>query len=185
MGTSFTRARQVLQTQIAQGTATVLEAILQDRGTGIQARGVISRMGTDSQLEGHVTDQQQVYNAVAERGYTEGWTDEQFVGRQVAKLLEEGAEVAECLRRELVTTPFFVILARGAGLAAREAFDNNGETWDTAHITDPDKMIGELADVLVVLFCAAEGLSRMTGRKFDIVELAKRKALADVERGVR
>jgi len=132
-----------------------------------------------------VIDQEQVYNAVAERGYTKGYTDEQFAGRQIAKLLEEVAEVAEHLRGGSDLIPFFVTLSRSAGVSARDAFDNNGYTWSGAYITDPQSMIGELVDVQVVLFCAAEALSRMTGNKFDIVDLAKRKAQADVERGVR
>jgi len=40
--------------------------------------------------------QEKVYQAVEDRGYTEGWTANQFAARQIPKLLEELGELSQC-----------------------------------------------------------------------------------------
>jgi len=47
------------------------------------------------------------------------------------------------------------------------------------------KDIEELADLQVVLYCAAATLGEILGREVDLAEEALRKARRDVERGVR
>lgn len=127
-----------------------------------------------------MTDYQSaIAEAVAERGYREGWTDEQFVCRQAAKLLEEFGEFLEYVwptgnRQHAGTWEDHAVIA---GQLAREHFDNGD--FSKADITDREAAAEELADMLVVVYNAAEALG------VDVNELALRKARGDIERGVR
>ena len=62
-------------------------------------------------------------------------------------------------------------------MSAARAFRNR-DAW-IAPLVDFDKLRAELADMLVVLFAAAQALD------FDIVQAAIDKSSADVPRGVR
>ena len=64
-----------------------------------------------------------------------------------------------------------------AGRCAREDFDRK-VLWDTVAINEVP-LRSELADMLVVLFTAAQALD------FDVVQAAIDKSSADVARGVR
>ena len=130
--------------------------------------------------------QQEVYDAVAARGYTEGWTDGQFVARQLCKLTEEldEATLHIHLPDSRLSWGRWLFHLSNAGISARDEFDNK-DRWNDAWISDLEALRSELADLQVVLFCAAEALARATGEPFDVVQKAKEKALADVERGVR
>lgn len=116
---------------------------------------------------------------VAARGYRDGWTAEQFVARQLAKLTEELAEGAT---GALVTNPgclpSWLAVLSDAGILARKAFDRR-DVWRDIPLVNPDALRSELADMQVVLFAAAAALD------FDVVQAAIDKSSADVARGVR
>ena len=117
--------------------------------------------------------QRAIYTAVAARGYREGWTKEQFITRQVCKLIEEVAELALT-----VTLPGRLgLVVQVAGKAAREAFDTG--TFDNAGVMFETLTVDEAADCFVVLSCIGEELG------VDLAQLALDKARADTERGVR
>jgi NTP pyrophosphatase (non-canonical NTP hydrolase) len=113
---------------------------------------------------------------VAARGYMAGWTAEQFVARQLAKLTEELSEALACMR-DPGWHHYWTDDAHMAGRMAREDFDRK-MLWDTVEI-DTGALRAELADMQVVLFAAAQTL------EFDIAQAAIDKSGADVERGVR
>jgi len=124
-----------------------------------------------------------VYSRVKARGYVDGWTQEQFVGRNLFKLAEELGEAVRCTHigdyhtgatHNKFTCALEII---GTGEFASRQFDEC-QGWRVA-IPDPDALRSELADLQVVLFCAAEALG------LDIVRAATEKAARDVERGVR
>lgn len=117
---------------------------------------------------------------VAARGYRDGWTAEQFVARQLAKLTEELAEVA----RQITPSTYeycrlrdWLEALQDAGIAARLAFDERSEWIGLIHISRLAP--AELADMQVVLFAAAAALD------FDIAQAAIDKSSQDVARGVR
>jgi len=137
--------------------------------------------------------QQAVAAAVAIRGYREGYTAHQFAARQVAKLAEELLEVAEHMAwpayPETNTNSNIKAMLGDidtAGTMAKRVF-NNPDSWadqpDSA--VDPLPMIAELADLQVAIFCLAGALAEITGQPVDIVALARDKATADIDRGVR
>ncbi len=129
-----------------------------------------------------MNDQNDVYNAVVARGYREGWSADQFLARQIAKLAEELGESSF----HIASMDFqrWVTEVHNAGRAARFAFAQP-DYWDQAAIVHPDGLARELADLQVVLFCAAAALGEVMGEPFDLVQAARDKALADVKRGVR
>ena len=132
--------------------------------------------------------QDQVNWYVKARGYKckpdgSAWSSEQFAARQVAKLCEELGELRRYTRQlGLHDTgwPQYSKWERLLGQAAqvaRQAFDEGD--WEDAWVVSSKKAAQELADMQVVLFCLADALG------VDVVELAREKAAADVERGVR
>lgn len=117
---------------------------------------------------------------VAARGYKNGWTDEQFAARQLAKAVEELAEAANHVigPAHFHATHYWLNDLKDAGIAARIQFDQPLH-WRDIGIDDIAKLRRELADVQVVLLAAAQALD------FDIIQAAIHKSGADVERGVR
>lgn len=138
-------------------------------------------------------EQREVFELVKARGYLDDWTLGQFLCRQVVKLQEELAELTESAlpntpgwRGELRATLY-------AGNKARHRFDLSWETslqhWRDAakHVSNVSRIMEireELADLQVVLFCAAQAISLIL-EPFDVVEAALEKAEGDVEKGVR
>lgn len=116
-----------------------------------------------------------VAQAVAARGYRDGWTPEQFLARQFPKLIEELGEASECLTWDELHNVFQEI-----GEVCRLMFDDR-ESWEPMQptITDKAALGDELADVLVVLFCMAD----IAG--VDVIQAAVNKATSDIKRGVR
>jgi NTP pyrophosphatase (non-canonical NTP hydrolase) len=122
---------------------------------------------------------------VAARGYREGWADRQYIPRQVCKAVEELGEAVRHVSqrvdrkagRDLARPSFWQEDAGDAGDNAKDAFDSGD--WSRAKVLDPPKLAGELADVLVTLYCAADALG------VDLNEIALEKSQADVGRGVR
>lgn len=113
---------------------------------------------------------------VAARGYMAGWTREQFIARQLAKMQEELGEAVQHVAG--VKTIIFVPILGAAGDLARTVFNDKSD-WRDVMLIDPDALRAELADMLVVLFAAAQAL------EFDVVQAAIDKSAVDVARGVR
>lgn len=123
--------------------------------------------------------QRAVGTAVAARGYRRGWTAEQFAARQVAKLQEELAELAE-----LVHLPKALPLQiEIAGDGARRMFDD-AAVWGGDRNWDIGKAKRELSDLLVVALTLANTFDELAP-PYDVLEEALAKATADVGRGVR
>lgn len=111
--------------------------------------------------------QSRVRDAVEARGYRDGWTDEQFLARQVCKLQEELAELC----RPIVDMPEGLDdTIASTGSFARMAFDEI-DKWhavDMMAMARPtrgwqENMKKEAADCLVVLFNIAATLERISG----------------------
>jgi len=126
---------------------------------------------------GEKTPQDAVVDCVDKRGYRKGWTDEEFLARQLVKLLEELGELAECMILPQQVRNLLVPASR----EAKVLFDNK-EIWSGARWRgEKDKInaVQEIADMQVVLFCAADAM------KVDSSAQAASKAQKDVERGTR
>ena len=109
---------------------------------------------------------------VAARGYRDGWTQEQFVARQLAKLQEETSEAVYCL----TTSKYWAGHSEDAGESAAKAFRDR-DAW-LSPMVNFSRLRSELADIQVVIFAAA-------ALDFDIVQAAIDKSGADITRGVR
>lgn len=133
-----------------------------------------------ARIAGQITPQRIVYSHVAQRGYAEGWTPAQFAARQMAKLVEEVAELAAYINLPTSTDSGvgMYLNLQEAGAKARRLFDAPGqEQWADAHIYP--QATDEAADVLVTLYCLAEAIG------IDVQDKAIRKAAEDRHRGVR
>ena len=133
------------------------------------------------------TIQEQVAQAVAARGYREGWTAEQFAARQVAKLQEELGELVYwfSLSRKTDRDGNRLEYAMDdVGVFAGSRF-NDADDWSDVDIHSLDGAKAELADIQVVVFALAAALSEIDGKPFDVAQAALDKATADVERGRR
>jgi NTP pyrophosphatase (non-canonical NTP hydrolase) len=137
--------------------------------------------------EAAVSIQDDVAAAVCDRGYYEKpngdpWTKEQLAARQVAKLTEELGELSyyipRCVMGWARRSSDWEMGLRLAARRAREDFDNP-KAWGEAEVLHSDAAAEELADIQVVVFTLADALD------VDVLELAREKALSDVERGVR
>lgn len=115
-----------------------------------------------------------VYAAVEARGYTDNLTQTQFVAKQIAKLQEELAEFADFCKLPVRLQTDIIC----AGEQARRTFDMP-RAWAMAYCFDRDAACKELADIAIVVLCAAEAL------RFDVLDAALLKATQDIGRGVR
>lgn len=129
----------------------------------------------ETAVEVQVNAQQTIAANVAARGYQDGWTTEQFVARQIAKAQEELSKAVAHIA--LPDSEWWTESIEEAGLQARYAFDDKNE-WRAVEI-DRGAIRSELADLVVVLFTAADALG------FDLAQAAVDKSAADVARGVR
>lgn len=117
-----------------------------------------------------------VAKAVADRGYREGWTDEQYAARQICKATEELAELTSTILWNS-TGRDWSSLALDAGEWARDAFDE--ETWHDVKSISSEKAAQELPDVIIPLLVLADVLG------IDLEQAIREKVLGDIERGVR
>lgn len=145
------------------------------------------------------TEQNAVFEAVAARGYVTGWTQTEFIHRQLWKLQEELAELFDAAG--------YNELHDLDSSEACDAIDEIGgkveEAGGTAYdyftyknpdlyallpklVMDPKQFGDELADLQVVVFCLAEMLRALPGlADFNVVDHALAKARIDIRRGVR
>jgi NTP pyrophosphatase (non-canonical NTP hydrolase) len=132
-----------------------------------------------------------VAQATEERGYRLGWSDTQFLARQIAKLQEELAELADCMKLEFWgegdQSPVDFAIEQ-AGKKARQWFDDR-HRWNLVVMKGNEsvgeRLRSEAADCQVVLFNIAATLERMGEEPYDVVEAAVEKSKADIKRGVR
>jgi len=134
------------------------------------------------------TPQKRVAQAVADRGYRDGWTAEQYAVRQILKLGEELGELAACIHalnkvEDYSFEPTFVKEIRHTGWLCREIFDNLHK--DAQFVVNTAQTRKEAPDIQVSLFTLAEALAELDGQPFDVVSAAMDKATADVARGKR
>lgn len=131
-------------------------------------------------------EQLQVSKNVDARGYRQGWSEEQFAARQVAKLQEEIAEIAKHFH--FIVAQDYDLLSSGidqAGQVARDRFDD-GSAWKWAGVVgDTEELKKEIADAQVVIFSLAESVGRLQGEPFDVAQAAVNKSGKDRRRGVR
>jgi NTP pyrophosphatase (non-canonical NTP hydrolase) len=127
--------------------------------------------------------QELVAKSVAERGYREGWTDEQFAARQVCKAVEELEELAASIQwtdaAQLSWLPDWVGYLSEAGHEARAAFDGPPERWQEVGGFDLEAVTSELADAAIPLLALADTLG------IDLEQAIRDKVTGDVARGVR
>lgn len=126
--------------------------------------------------------QQRVYDAVCARGYRAEWSSGQFIARQVVKCYEELCEALRHIRTATQHTQLNAFIWETGQLehVARSLFDDR-KAWGWSELTpaQQEQLGGELADVVVTVFCAAQELG------IDVVQAAIDKAEADIGRGVR
>lgn len=118
-----------------------------------------------------------VAQAVAARGYREGWADEQYAARQVCKAVEELGEVQTAIEWRS-WAPNWAGGLQFTSLYARRSFDSIDD-WGQVVDVDCKKVAPELADVVIPLLVLAETLG------IDLEQEIRTKALGDVDRGVR
>lgn len=127
--------------------------------------------------------QTRIARAVEARGYRQGWTDEQYIARQICKASEELAEAAGDIGINYDNARdvwYWSTRLGDAGLCARSAFDQKDQ-WQSAEIPLELRsyMALEIADTLIPLLVAATILG------VDVLALAVEKAEKDIARGVR
>ncbi len=123
--------------------------------------------------------QAQTVAAVAQRGYLDGWTDGELLALQVVKLVEELAELAECVEGDDPVLADFLRIVRRLNKPARRLFDRR-EAFVGAECINTKQARSELTDCAVVLAVAAHALGIP-----DVMFAASVKARQDVTRGVR
>lgn len=130
--------------------------------------------------------QQRVFENVAnKRGYLKGFTHEQYLVRNIAKLVEELAEFASYVKQRRHGHSAWKLNLFEAAKFAREQFDRPDE-WESASVFgSPKELEQEMADMQVVLFNLAQAYSILFARDFNIVEAAEAKSREDIARGRR
>lgn len=136
-------------------------------------------------LQSAVPIQNQIAKNVDDRGYFKGWDPAQILARQLVKLGEELPEgMAHVRTGALKTRPWWLHVFEDAEGVARQAFDGFDE-WEHTTIDDLDALGQELADMQVILCCAAYAYELLTGQPFDLMAGAYLKSLKDIKRGRR
>lgn len=123
---------------------------------------------------------QQILAAVTKRGYREGWTDDQFVVRQVLKVSDELGEVTPsfCTVGESKLTDILHRIEATANDAAR-LFKSKNPSDFSFWIDDDESRSNVKSELVDVIIPAMTALAVLGGSVEDI----KAKALADVARG--
>ena len=122
--------------------------------------------------------QRGIVEAVAARGYLDGYNTDQRMARQLVKQLEEVCEAMQAIEVKDGYLAGLLISAANLGRHARAVFDMpslfDGVTVDVPTLLD------ELPDLVVPLAVLADAVGVP-----DMLDLASAKAWADVPRGVR
>ena len=121
--------------------------------------------------------QRGIVEAVAARGYLEGYNTDQRMARQLVKQLEEVCEALQAIKTSDPTLLSLINNAHAVGKSARKVFDKP-ERFDGVTVDVPT-LLEELPDLFVPLAVLADAVGA------DGMALAQTKAWADVPRGVR
>jgi hypothetical protein len=105
-----------------------------------------------SNAQGH-TLQRDVLGAVTARGDREGWLDQPFMSRQMAKAVEGMGELATLFDFGAGNWTWMREI-RAAGREAREALE--GSLWGWVDATVTGVLVDAVADVMIPLLCIAE-----------------------------
>lgn len=126
------------------------------------------------------TSEQQlaIADAVAKRGYTDGYDDDQLLARQIVKLLEELCETAQCIVTSDPAMQSLLYTMDLLGSRARRIFDNRERFMDVR--VDRVHLEMELPDLVVPLAVMAYLID-----VDDMMEIATIKAETDIDRGIR
>ena len=130
-----------------------------------------------------LTPQDLVIQSVKRRGYREGWTNLQFLARNIVKLAEEFAEMADNITIDKKQTQGMSFRIWELGARARGVFDQG--SFDRVEMKNIDRLMKEAVDCQVVLFNIADACEALAGEPFDICQEAVKKSQADEKRGVR
>ena len=127
--------------------------------------------------------QRSIYSNVAKRGYLDRWTHSQFLRRQLVKLLEETSEafLAADWPPQFNRLKELVTLVKAE---AKRVFDDR-LFWTDVGGRTPEAVRSELADVQVVLCCAACAYEDERRVSFHLMYEAVSKSNGDIKRGVR
>lgn len=131
--------------------------------------------------------QQDVYNAVRDRGYTKKkdgseWPPFYFESRQLIKSVDEAVEAMGALYGQAGVPGRF----RSAGDFARLVF----KSQDAQHpVLAPSAiarmtLLRECADIVIPILCLAESLRQENPSLPELLDVVAEKSAADVERGV-
>ena len=129
--------------------------------------------------DGKQSIQAEVARLVAERGCQQGWTPEQFIARQVAKLSAQIGELPQYVDLPGRLGPLII----STGNIARWTFAQEQEWREQRTLCTSHALMTELVDIQVVVFCLAEELARLTGEDFDVTERALVKVATGTMRG--
>ena len=136
-----------------------------------------------------VQPQTKVVEAVAARGYFDGWTPIQLFGRQVAKMLEELSELARLMNIQVMDSGNYALqdFALDVNIIGRRAkvLFNDPNKWNNVSLIDTEsdifeRMRHEAADMQVDLFCIAEAIERISVSTFDLIGAAVEIAEAEM-----
>ena len=123
--------------------------------------------------------QTQIVAFVGQRGYLDGYNDDELLARQVIKLAEELGELASTVETPDPEIAAFLGALVSTGNQARRLFKERPRAVAGANVHSV-QAARELADLGVVLATAAHALTIP-----DVMQVAHAKALADIRRGVR
>lgn len=137
--------------------------------------------------------QQTIYNNILARGYLDDWTLKQQIARQLSKVVEEVAELCDCVifqrahygnrNNRFAIMEHLDLSMQRSGELARKLFKDK-EGWDSLEIDEtPENFYKELSDVIVTANVLAELLNRHFKLEVDINELAIKKSETDIQRG--
>lgn len=127
--------------------------------------------------------QRDVFMSTVKRGYLGRWSIVEFAVRQVAKAMEELAELSESVLVSDTRVKGLFAEMQKIGEMARAVFDDETVNWRSG--VDYDKFCEELADLQVVVFNAADAVAIAANTPYSSAVAAVEKARADIERGVR
>lgn len=122
--------------------------------------------------------QQAIVEAVGQRGYFDGYTEDQLAARQLVKMLEELCEALQAVNAEDVDLHLLIQQTASLGKWARAVFDVPSLFDDV--LVDFGALGAEFCDLVVPLAVLADVLEVP-----DMMAAGYRKAQADVARGVR
>jgi len=123
--------------------------------------------------------QRRVHANVIQRGYKNGWTDKQFIARQVVKLGEELGELAVVLEFFLPANAYRHLVQTGQ--VCRMEFGENKFLRAKNILADANRswVRQELTDIVVICLVLAQAIG------FDVISAAVEKSRSDISRGVR